>query len=132
MIPLLGIGRQKNVWCTIAAGVVTSATLFWAVLAFSDVLTGQEAVGSDYIQYWAVGKQSIGGANPSKAGAILLLQQSAGSGGSLPRVSLSPFILPFTFLSHIWKASACLPWSLVCEGKGANPKCGQSCFSRFP
>ena len=119
-------------WCTIAAGVMTSAALCWAALAFSDALTGQKAVGRDYIQYWAAGKQSIGGANPSKEEAVLLLQQSAGSGGSLPRVSFSPFILPFTFLPHIWKASASLPWSLVCERKRANPKCGQSCFSRFP
>lgn len=90
--------RRMAAACIVLIGFVVVGAMYWLALQ------GKNPTESDFIGYWAAGRQLAAHANPYDIPAALRLEQAEGYHGTEPRVTPSPpvalFLLwPFGFLS---------------------------------
>lgn len=106
---------KRSPWRVLAAALIVVSTVCFIVCVYILGLSDKYATERDFIQYWAVGKQLIHGANPYDISAIGRLERTVGLDGSPPRVTLSPptafvLVLPLGLVSP---KTGLVVWSVV-------------------
>jgi hypothetical protein len=89
---------KKDPWRVAAAALIIAfGACLIAAIQFA-TQTDQKTTQRDYIQYWVIGQQLIHGADPYDVAALTQLEEKAGLGSDLPRISLSPPAVFFLML----------------------------------
>lgn len=101
---------------TLAAACIIVAGFFFVAGLYTRILTNQNAVDRDFVEYWAEGQLLVRHLNPFDPAAILHIQQVAGLREGRPRISFSPpvalwFTVPLGWVS----ARTGLLWWLMAQ-----------------
>lgn len=101
---------------TLGAACIIVAGFFFVAGLYTRILTNQNAVDRDFVEYWAEGQLLVEHANPFDPAAILRIQQVAGLREARPRISFSPpvalwFTVPLGWVS----ARTGLLWWLMAQ-----------------
>jgi Glycosyltransferase family 87 len=120
----------------VAAGCIVAAGFLFVTLLFALSVTDEKATKSDFIGYWAAGKQIVRDASPYDEKAVLQLEEQLGLGTEQMKITPSPpaglsLVVPLGFFSAraglvLWTMAqfaslACSVWILwIVQGRPQN------------
>ncbi len=109
---------KKSPWRVAAAALIIAFGACFVGAVMFATQSDEKATERDYIQYWVIGQQLVHHANPYDVAATVALEEKAGLGNRMPRMSPSPptVVFPMLFLGLVGPKTGYILWWLLNMG----------------